>query len=74
MPRDITSGLAEPDITINRRALTFGEAMAVRVAVSTFRIQLADEAFREGLGRSLADNYDRLLAGVERTMLTKGTA
>ncbi len=43
--------------------------MAVRVAVSSMRIGLTDPEYREGLGESLADGYDRHLARVEQIML-----
>jgi hypothetical protein len=68
MPRDDDSGLAEPDIIVNGRALTFAECMAVRVAVSSFRIQLSAPSARDALGQ-LAENYDHHLANVERMML-----
>ena len=61
-------GLVEPEIVINGHALTFGESMAVRVAVSTFRIQLASPAFSKGVGQPLASNYDHHLANVEALM------
>jgi hypothetical protein len=69
MPRNEESGLVEPDIIINGRALLFGECMAVRVAVSNFRIFLTDPETRAGIGEPLASNYDALLANVERTMI-----
>jgi len=71
MPRDEASGLVEPDIVVNGRALTFAECMAVRVAVGTFRISLTDPEMRAGIGEPLAGNYDHHLANVERTMLRK---
>lgn len=69
MPTDKASGLVEPDITVNGRALTFAECMAVRVAVGSFRISLTDPEMRAGIGEPLAGNYDHHLATVERTML-----
>lgn len=72
MPRDNDSGLVEPDIVINGRALTFAECMTVRVAVSSFRIWLSEPENREGLGEPLAGNYDHHAAAVEQTML-RGT-
>lgn len=69
MPSDVESGWVEPDIVINGRALTFAECMAVRVAVSSFRISLSAPSLREGLGTALADGYDRQLASVEQAML-----
>jgi hypothetical protein len=71
MPTDEKSGLVEPDIIVNGRALSFAESMAVRVAVSSMRISLSDPAFRSGVGEPLAGNYDRHLARVEQTMFRK---
>ncbi len=59
----------EPDIIINGYSLSEAQAMAVRVAVSSMRIGLTDPEYREGLGESLADGYDRHLARVEQIML-----
>lgn len=67
MPTDKDSGLVEPDIVVNGRALTFAECMSVRVAVSSFRLSLTSKAMRKGLGE-LADNYDHHLARVEDAM------
>jgi hypothetical protein len=69
MPIDFESGLVEPDIIVNGRALTFAECMAVRVAISTFRITLREPEIRRGVGEPLASNYDAHLATVERTMV-----
>lgn len=64
--RDPETGWVEPDITINGRQLTFAEAMAVRVAVSSFRMFACNPA--NGLGKELAAGYDRQLASVEDAM------
>lgn len=72
MPHDEESGWTEPDIVINGRALTFAECMAVRVAVSSFRMSLTSPAMRKGLTKALADGYDHHLASVERTMIQGG--
>jgi len=72
MPTDKQSGLVEPDIVVNGRALTFAECMSVRVAIGSFRITLSDPEFRAGIGEQLAGNYDRHLSAVEQTML-RGT-
>lgn len=69
MPTDRESLLIEPDIIVNGRALTFAECMAVRVAVSSFRMSLTSGTLRAGLGAGLADGYDHHLAEVERTMI-----
>jgi hypothetical protein len=68
MPMDATTGWIEADITVNGQTLNFAESMAVRVAISTFRMTLADRAIRHGLGERLSANYDRHLANVERLM------
>ena len=60
----------EPEIVINGVKLDFAQAMSVRVAVSSFRIDLTDPEHREALG-SIGDSYDKRLAEVERIMLSK---
>jgi hypothetical protein len=50
----------EPEITINGHPLTVGQAMTVRVAVSSFSMQLQDPAFREALGPIAGAYSDRL--------------
>lgn len=70
MPTDEESGLVEPDIIVNGRALTFAECMAVRVAIGSFRISLRSEGMRSGLG-DLGRNYDHHLARVEQTILER---
>ncbi len=72
MPTDKESGMVEPDIIINGRALTFAECMSLRVAVSSFRIGLSAPSMRAGLGEGLAGGYDYHLARVEETMLRGG--
>jgi hypothetical protein len=69
MPTDPDSGWVEPDIIVNGQALTFAECMAVRVAVSSFRIALSAESLRAGLGETLAAGYDHHLAHVEQAMM-----
>jgi len=71
--KDEASGWVEPDITINGRTLSFAEAMAVRVAIGSFRISLSDPEMRRQLG-PLATNYDHHLAAVEYTMLRGGSS
>ena len=68
MIHDTETGWTEPTITINGRQLSFAEAMTVRVAVSSFRLFVAEPSNREGLGPGLAQNYDLRLAAVERYM------
>lgn len=68
MPTDPDSGLVEPDIVVNGRALSFAECMAVRVAIGNFRIALSAASFRDGLGKHLADGYDYHLQQAEEAM------
>jgi len=68
MPTDKDTGWVEPDIVVNGCALTFVECMAVRVAISSFRLCLTNDEMRRGLGESLAAGYDRHLANIERAM------
>jgi len=74
MPKDESTGLVEPDLIVNGRALTFAECMSVRVAVGNMRIMLQDAEHRRGIGEQLATNYDHHLARVEQTMLTTSRA
>ncbi len=60
----------EPEIIINGVALNLAQAMSVRVAITSFRFDLADPEHREALG-SIGDSYDKCLAEVERIMLSK---
>jgi hypothetical protein len=69
MPTDEMTGLVEPNITVNGRALSFAESMTVRVALSSFRISLSDAAMRQGIGERLATNYDTHASRVEQLML-----
>jgi hypothetical protein len=71
MPIDKDSGWVEPDILVNGYVLTFAECMAVRVAVSSFRLSLTAPSLRDGLGATLAGNYDHHLARVERAMFRR---
>jgi hypothetical protein len=67
--RDAETGWAEATIQIEGVTLTFAESMTVRVALSAFRMRLADPAFRDGLGEQLARNYDEHARMVERMLL-----
>lgn len=71
MPIDRESGMVEPDITINGLPLSFAECMAVRVAISSFRMQLSSVSVRAQLGQQLAHNYDVHLSSVEQVMRTR---
>lgn len=68
MIRDPESGWTEPAIVINGRPLSFAEAMAIRVAVSSFRMFVNDRSNAEQLGVTLAANYDARLGDVEAYM------
>lgn len=51
----------EPKIQIGDHVLSEAQAMAVRVAITTFHIEVSDEGYRQELGAALADAYrDRL--------------
>ena len=71
MIRDHETGWVEPSITINGHALTFAQAMTVRVALSNFAMFLADSATRRNLGERLADGYSLNLQALERFMRTE---
>jgi len=67
MIRDPNTGWQEPTITINGFQLSFAEAMAVRVAVSSYRMWLSGQNRKE-IGERLADGYDHCLRAVEAHM------
>jgi hypothetical protein len=69
MPRDPDTGWSEADVAIDGVPLSFAQVMAMRVAVSSFRLQLTDPAFRAGVGERLAAGYDRHLAIVEQRLV-----
>ncbi|MGH9900213.1 MAG: hypothetical protein ACRD68_00045 [Pyrinomonadaceae bacterium] len=58
----------EPEIAIEGTALSVGQSMAVRVAVSSFLLELQDEEMARGLGEKLADGYRARLTEVARLM------
>lgn len=61
----------EPYIQIGDHVLTEGQAMAVRVAVTSFHMEVSqDEEFRDGLG-PIADGYRDRLGEVLKIMLAK---
>ena len=62
------SGWTEPDITINGERLTFAQAMALRVAVTTFHIHLAAEGTPAELGEQLTAGYRARISEVEGLM------
>lgn len=61
----------EPKIQIGDHVLTEAQAMAVRVAVTSFHMECSsDEEFRDGLG-PIADAYKDRLGEVIRIMLSE---
>jgi len=71
---DKDTGWIEANVTINGHALTFAEAMALRVAVSSFRMFVNNPAMRDGLGAALAEGYDRSLQNIEAHMIKTNDA
>lgn len=59
-------GWKEPDITINGVPLTFGQAMALRVAASSFLMQMdeLDALGGDETGHGIADGYRSRLSEV----------
>lgn len=63
---------AEPIIQINGHVLTDAQAMAVRVAVTIFHMEVSEDAeSREGLG-PIADLYRNRLSEVLKIMVPDG--
>lgn len=58
---------SEPAITINGHALTIAQAMAVRVAVSNFLLELSDPENLEALG-PIGPEYQRRLVEITKIM------
>lgn len=67
MITDPDSGWVEPTVVINGRELSFAEAMALRVAVQTFALQLSSPVMRDGLAQ-LGRHYQQHLTSIERMM------
>lgn len=57
----------EPTIVINGIPLTFPESLVIRVAVSSFLMQLSDPDYRKALG-PIAEGYEYHLTAVARKM------
>lgn len=72
MPIDAETGMVEPDIIINGRALTFAECLTMRVAIAQLGLWLGDPEIRSGVGEQLAVNYTHHMATIAATM-TQGT-
>jgi hypothetical protein len=66
--KSANSGMVEADITINGETLTFSQAMTLRVALSSFRLWLADEGTPAQLGESLTAGYQARASEVEALM------
>jgi hypothetical protein len=62
--RETQSKMAEPTIIVNGHALTSAQAMAVRVAVSSFNYELGDDNH----GQTMAIAYREKLTEVLRMM------
>ena len=58
----------EATITINGTLLTQAQAMSLRVAVSSFRMELDDPEMMEGLGE-VGKLYDEQLIEVEQLLI-----
>jgi hypothetical protein len=58
----------EADIIINGTLLTQAQAMSVRVAVTSFRFELAEPELAEGLGE-IGKLYDERLIEVEQLLV-----
>lgn len=67
MIRDSATGWVEATITVNGVELSFAESLAVRVAVTSFRMQVNDTETKELLG-PVSQGYDNQLAHVEELM------
>lgn len=71
MIHDRQTGWTEPTIVINGVELTFAQAMAVRVAINSFRMFCSEAWNRDNLGWRLADGYNERLGEVEAFMRTR---
>ena len=60
-------GMPEPDIVINGKTLTFGQAMTMRVAVSSFHMYVSDAQNAKVLG-TIAEGYAARCAEIETIM------
>ena len=71
MPHDKATGWIEPDITINGVVLSFGQAMALRVAASTFLMEMSqpDPLGNDGAGRGIANGYRERMTEVCALMI-----
>jgi hypothetical protein len=61
---------SEPEIRINGIALTTAQAMSVRVAVSSFFMELSDEDAlgEDDSGKSIREGYSKALSDVLKLM------
>lgn len=67
--QDKDTGWTEADITINGQPLTFAESMALRVAVSSYRMFVREPGNAMDIGDRLARAYDERLASVEAKIM-----
>jgi hypothetical protein len=69
MIRNKETGWVEAEVVINGQSLTFAESMALRVAVSSYRMFLAANGTE--LGVNLTEGYDRQLMSIERKLFDR---
>ncbi len=64
----MSGDLGEPHITVNGQMLSIGQTMAVRVAITTFLLDLQDEEFMQDLG-DIGPLYRARLIEVSKLMM-----
>lgn len=71
MPKYKATGWREPDITINGTPLSFGQAMALRVAASAYLMEMSnpDALGDDEQGRAIAKGYNERLGEVIKLMI-----
>ena len=72
--QDEKTGWTEPDITINGTALTFAQAMTLRVAAEKFLMEMDDPTALgdDGHGRTMVKNYGERLVEILQLMHKHG--
>jgi len=68
MIHDRESGWSEAEVIINGHPLSFAESMALRVAVSSFRMFVCEPSNAKDIGERLAEGYDHHLTSIEAMM------
>lgn len=63
--RDKETGWVEADVVINGKPLTFAESMTLRVAITSFLMQVSNQETAELLG-PISVGYRELLIAIER--------